>query len=281
MTRERTLSAVGTGEVSARELGNSAAARSREVAEQLWVAVCRGIRAGHQQRPAFVFPERTAVMSSSRCTTQWSLVVVLGLGLATSVTAQEPDRSSRGVYNFPKTSTVRSGVVQKVNPGGAKPDIVVTDLSLNGVPAAPAVTVSSDQAGWTAGGRCLFALGYHLKNVGAAPTQSALPSFVTEVAVAGPAPSSKFQSGFALDVGQVQSGQMPVWLVPGVQTATVFADPNDTIPEQSESNNRRSVRVTLTGKCDGKTPIVQPLRQQGYEGLSPIGAEGGDLSKQR
>ena len=74
---------------------------------------------------------------------------------------------------------------------------------------------------------------------------------------------------------------MPVWLVPGVQTATVFADPNDTIPEQSESNNRRSVRVTLTGKCDGKTPIVQPLRQQGYEGLSPIGAEGGDPSKQR
>jgi hypothetical protein len=129
MTRERTLSAVGTGEVSARELGNSAAARSREVAEQLWVAVCRGIRAGHQQRPAFVFPERTAVMSSSRCTTQWSLVVVLGLGLATSVTAQEADRSSRGVYNFPKTPTLRSGVVQKVNPGGAKPDIVVTDLA--------------------------------------------------------------------------------------------------------------------------------------------------------
>jgi len=60
MTRERTLSAVGTGEVTARELGNSAAARSREVAEQLWVAVCRGIRAGHQQRPAFVFLERTA-----------------------------------------------------------------------------------------------------------------------------------------------------------------------------------------------------------------------------
>jgi hypothetical protein len=220
-------------------------------------------------------------MSSSRCPTQWSLVVVLGLGLATSVTAQEPDRSSRGVYNFPKTSTVRSGVVQKVNPGGAKPDIVVTDLSLNGVPVASAVTVSSDQAGWTAGGRCLFALGYHLKNVGAAPTQSDLPGFVTEVAVAGPAPSSKFQSESALDVGQVQAGQMPVWLVPGVQTATVFADPNDTIPEQSESNNRRSVPVTLTGKCDGKTPIVQPLRQQGYEGLSPIGAEGGDPSKQR
>ena len=60
MSYESMVSANATGNPAKGVLGNDAAARSREAAEELWMAVCRAIRGGHQQRPAFVLPGRGA-----------------------------------------------------------------------------------------------------------------------------------------------------------------------------------------------------------------------------
>jgi hypothetical protein len=139
-------------------------------------------------------------------------------------------------------------------PAAAQPDVVVSDLKLNGEPVASSVTVSSDESGWTSSGKCLFRLGYNLRNAGAAPTGA---SFEIGVSIAGPAPGSSTQAGLALHAGEVRSGQALVWLAPGVQTLMVFADRGDQIEESSESNNQRLLRVTLIGKCTEGVPGVR------------------------
>jgi hypothetical protein len=94
------------------------------------------------------------------CGWLWSLLVTVALGRASPAEAQDPRRSPQ-------------------------PGIVVSELTLNGVAAPSSVTVSSDQAGWTAGGKCPFTLGYHLKNAGAASTRVNADAFATEVSIAG------------------------------------------------------------------------------------------------